>query len=193
MLENLDKYDVILASKSPRRQELLAGMGVKFRVMTRDVVEDYPPSLPAVDVPAFLSRKKASAFEKNELPENYLVIASDTVVIIDNQILGKPKDADDATRMLRLLSGQTHKVVSGVTIKTKDVTETFSAVSDVTFNILNDNEIHFYIEKYRPFDKAGAYGLQEWIGYIGVSAVKGSFYNVMGLPTQMLYQTLKKF
>ncbi len=193
MLENLDKYDVILASKSPRRQELLAGMGVKFRVMTRDVVEDYPPSLPAVDVPAFLSRKKASAFEKNELPENYLVIASDTVVIIDNQILGKPKDADDATRMLRLLSGQTHKVVSGVTIKTKDVTETFSAVSDVTFNILNDNEIHFYIKKYRPFDKAGAYGVQEWIGYIGVSAVKGSFYNVMGLPTQMLYQTLKKF
>lgn len=193
MLENLDKYDVILASKSPRRQELLAGMGVKFRVMTRDVVEDYPPSLPAVDVPAFLSRKKASAFEINELPENYLVIASDTVVIIDNQILGKPKDADDATRMLRLLSGQTHKVVSGVTIKTKDVTETFSAVSDVTFNILNDNEIHFYIEKYRPFDKAGAYGVQEWIGYIGVSAVKGSFYNVMGLPTQMLYQTLKKF
>lgn len=193
MLENLDKYDVILASKSPRRQELLAGMGVKFRVMTRDVVEDYPPSLPAVDVPAFLSRKKASAFEINELPENYLVIASDTVVIIDNQILGKPKDADDATRMLRLLSGQTHKVVSGVTIKTKDVTETFSAVSDVTFNILNDNEIHFYIEKYRPFDKAGAYGVQEWVGYIGVSAVKGSFYNVMGLPTQMLYQTLKKF
>lgn len=193
MLENLDKYDVILASKSPRRQELLAGMGVKFRVMTRDVVEDYPPLLPAVDVPAFLSRKKASAFEKNELPENYLVIASDTVVIIDNQILGKPKDTDDATRMLRLLSGQTHKVVSGVTIKTKDVTETFSAVSDVTFNILNDNEIHFYIEKYRPFDKAGAYGVQEWVGYIGVSAVKGSFYNVMGLPTQMLYQTLKKF
>lgn len=193
MLENLDKYDVILASKSPRRQELLAGMGVKFRVMTCDVVEDYPSSLPAVDVPAFLSRKKASAFEKNELPENYLVIASDTVVIIDNQILGKPKDADDATRMLRLLSGRTHKVVSGVTIKTKDVTETFSAVSDVTFNILNDNEIHFYIEKYRPFDKAGAYGVQEWIGYIGVSAVKGSFYNVMGLPTQMLYQTLKKF
>lgn len=193
MLENLDKYDVILASKSPRRQELLAGMGVKFRVMTRDVVEDYPPSLPAVDVPAFLSRKKASAFEINELPENYLVIASDTVVIIDNQILGKPKDADDATRMLRLISGQTHKVVSGVTIKTKDVTETFSAVSDVTFNILNDNEIHFYIEKYRPFDKAGAYGVQEWVGYIGVSAVKGSFYNVMGLPTQMLYQTLKKF
>lgn len=193
MLENLDKYDVILASKSPRRQELLAGMGVKFRVMTRDVVEDYPPLLPAVDVPAFLSRKKASAFEINELPENYLVIASDTVVIIDNHIVGKPKDADDATRMLRLLSGRTHKVVSGVTIKTKDVTETFSAVSDVTFNILNDNEIHFYIEKYRPFDKAGAYGVQEWIGYIGVSAVKGSFYNVMGLPTQMLYQTLKKF
>lgn len=193
MLENLEKYDVILASKSPRRQELLAGMGIKFRVMTRNVVEDYPSSLPAVDVPAFLSRKKASAFEINELPENYLVIASDTVVIIDNQILGKPKDADDATRMLRLLSGQIHKVVSGVTIKTKDVTETFSAVSDVTFNILNDNEIHFYIEKYRPFDKAGAYGVQEWIGYIGVSAVKGSFYNVMGLPTQMLYQTLKKF
>lgn len=193
MLENLDKYDVILASKSPRRQELLAGMGVKFRVMTRDVVEDYPPSLPAVDVPAFLSRKKASAFEINELTENYLVIASDTVVIIDNQILGKPKDTDDAARMLRLLSGRTHKVVSGVTIKTKDVTETFSAVSDVTFNILNDNEIHFYIEKYHPFDKAGAYGVQEWVGYIGVSAVKGSFYNVMGLPTQMLYQTLKKF
>ncbi len=193
MLENLDKYDVILASKSPRRQELLAEMGVKFRVMTRDVVEDFPSSLPAADVPAFLSRKKAAAFEKNELPENHLIIASDTVVIIDNQILGKPKDADDATRMLRLLSGKTHEVVSGVTIKTKDITETFSAVSDVSFNTLNDNEIRFYIEKYHPFDKAGAYGVQEWIGYIGVSAVKGSFYNVMGLPTQMLYQTLKKF
>ena len=141
----------------------------------------------------FLSLKKAKAFEDAELPENYMVITADTVVIVENEILGKPKDRDDAVRMMNLLSGKVHKVVTGVTVHTKEKTKTFSVISKVTFETLDNQEVNYYIDNFKPYDKAGAYGVQEWIGYIGVSNVEGSYYNVMGLPTQKLYKVLKEF
>ncbi len=186
-------YNIILASKSPRRQSLLAEMGYEFSVHTHDIVEDYPETLPKAQVPEYLSLKKANAFTEEELPKDYLIIASDTVVIVDDKILGKPRDYNDAKDMLRSLSGKTHQVVSGVTLRSANKIDTFSAVSNVTFAELSDEEIDFYLEKYKPFDKAGAYGVQEWIGFIGVKSLEGSFYNVMGLPTHLLYQHLKKF
>ena len=193
MLDNLKKYNIVLASKSPRRQELLKGIGVDFTILTKEVDESYPSRLPAIDVAPFLSLKKAKAFEDAELPENYMVITADTIVIVENEILGKPKDRDDAVRMIRLLSGKAHKVVTGVTVHTKEKTKTFSVTSKVAFESLDNHEISYYIDNFKPYDKAGAYGVQEWIGYIGVSNVEGSYYNVMGLPTQRLYKVLKEF
>lgn len=193
MLDNLKKYNIILASKSPRRQELLKGIGVDFSILTKEVDESFPSKLPLIDVAPFLSLKKAKAFEDSELPENYMVITADTVVIVENEILGKPKDRDDAIRMMNLLSGKAHKVVTGVTVHTKEKTKTFSVTSKVTFETLDNQEIDYYIDNFKPYDKAGAYGVQEWIGYIGVSNVEGSYYNVMGLPTQRLYKVLKEF
>ncbi len=193
MLENIKKYNVVLASKSPRRQELLKGLGVDFTVLTKDVDESYPSKLPPIDVAPYLSWKKAKAFEDQELPDDFMVITADTVVIAGDEILGKPKDRDDALRMLSLLSGKTHRVVTGVTIHTKETSKTFSVVSKVIFDLLDCQEIEYYVDNYRPFDKAGAYGIQEWIGYIGVSGVEGSYFNVMGLPTHKLYKVLKKF
>jgi septum formation protein len=193
MLDNLKKYNIVLASKSPRRQELLKGIGVDFSILTKEVDESFPSKLPLIDVAPFLSLKKAKAFEDSELPENYMVITADTVVIVENEILGKPKDRDDAIRMMNLLSGKAHKVVTGVTVHTKEKTKTFSVTSKVTFETLDNQEIDYYIDNFKPYDKAGAYGVQEWIGYIGVSNVEGSYYNVMGLPTQRLYKVLKEF
>lgn len=193
MLDNLKKYNIVLASKSPRRQELLKGIGVDFTILTKEVDENYPQRLPAIDVAPFLSLKKAKAFEVAELPDNYMVITADTVVIVENEILGKPKDRDDAVRMMNLLSGKVHKVVTGVTVHTKEKTKTFSVISKVTFETLDNQEVDYYIDNFKPYDKAGAYGVQEWIGYIGVSNVEGSYYNVMGLPTQRLYKVLKEF
>ena len=193
MLDNLKKYNIVLASKSPRRQELLKGIGVEFAILTKEVDESYPSRLPSIDVAPFLSLKKAKAFEDAELPENYMVITADTVVIVENEILGKPKDHDDAVRMMNLLSGKVHKVVTGVTVHTKEKTKTFSVTSKVTFETLDNQEVNYYIDNFKPYDKAGAYGVQEWIGYIGVSNVEGSYYNVMGLPTQKLYKVLKDF
>ena len=193
MLDNLRKYNIVLASKSPRRQELLKGIGVDFTILTKEVDESYSSRLPLIDVAPFLSLKKAKAFEDAELPEDYLVITADTVVIVENEILGKPKDRDDAVRMLNLLSGKAHKVVTGVTVHTKDKTKTFSVTSKVEFEQLEPQEIDYYVDELKPYDKAGAYGVQEWIGYIGVCNVEGSYYNVMGLPTQKLYKVLKSF
>ncbi|MBR6774150.1 MAG: septum formation protein Maf [Bacteroidales bacterium] len=193
MLNNLKKYNIILASKSPRRQELLKGIGIDFSVLTKEVDESYSKNVPVYDVAPFLSLKKAKAFDDNELPENYMIITADTVVIVNDVILGKPEDEDDARRMLRLLSGKKHSVVTGVTIHTKDKTKTFSATSKVSFDYLDEDEIDFYVNNFKPFDKAGSYGIQEWIGYIGVNSVEGSYFNVMGLPTQKLYQMLKRF
>ena len=193
MLTNLKKYHIILASKSPRRQELLRGMGVDFEILTKETPEDYPTDLPLDEVPKYLSLQKSLAFTDEELPADYLLITSDTVVICEGEILGKPKDREDATRMLRLLSGKTHHVVTGVTVRSVEKTESFAVRSDVTFAQLDTDEIDYYIENCLPFDKAGAYGIQEWIGYVGISGLEGSFYNVMGLPTRKLYQCLKTF
>ena len=193
MLSNLNKYNIILASKSPRRQELLRGMGVKFTILTKETPENFPAEMPLDKVPEFLSQQKSMAFDETELPENYLVITSDTVVIAENEILGKPKDRDDALRMLSLLSGKTHHVVTGVTVRTAKKVKTFAVKSKVTFANLDVEEMAYYVDNYHPYDKAGAYGIQEWIGYVGITGLNGSFYNVMGLPTRRLYQVLKSF
>ena len=193
MLSNLKKYQIILASKSPRRQELLRGMGVKFEILTKETPEDYPADLPLDEVPKYLSLQKSLAFTDDELPADYLLITSDTVVICEGEILGKPKDRKDAARMLQLLSRKTHHVVTGVTVRSVEKTESFAVRSNVTFAELDAEEIDYYIEHCKPYDKAGAYGIQEWIGYVGISGLEGSFYNVMGLPTRRLYQVLKSF
>lgn len=192
ILGHLDKYKIVLASKSPRRQELLRGMGVHFVTITKETPEDYP-DMPFEEVPEYLSRQKSLAFIDDELPENFLLITADTVVIAENEILGKPTDKADALRMLQLLSGRTHHVVTGVTVRSKDKMISFSATSQVTFALLDMEEMEHYVDQYQPYDKAGAYGIQEWIGYVGISGLQGSFYNVMGLPTRKLYQTLKEF
>ena len=192
ILEHLNRYTVVLASKSPRRQELLKGMGVKFVTLTKETREEHP-EMPFEKVPEYLSRQKSLAFTDDELPEGFLLITADTVVIAENEILGKPKDRADAIRMMHILSGKSHHVVTGVTVRSKDKIETFSANSEVTFAPLDEEEMAYYVDQYKPYDKAGAYGIQEWIGYVGISGLHGSFYNVMGLPTRMLYQTLKNF
>ena len=193
MLENLKKYNIVLASKSPRRQELMKGIGLEFSVITKDVDESYPSNMSVYDVAPFLSLKKAKAFNDDELPENYMVITADTVVIVDDMILGKPKDEADARGMLGRISGKKHSVITGVTVRTSDKVKTFSVVSKVSFETLDQEEIDYYVNNFRPYDKAGAYGIQEWIGYIGVNHVEGSYFNVMGLPTQKLYKMLKTF
>lgn len=193
MLENLKKYNIVLASKSPRRQELMKGVGLEFSVMTKDVDESYPSNMSVYDVAPYLSVKKAKAFNEDELPENYMVITADTVVIVDDEILGKPKDTEGAYEMLNKISGKKHSVITGVTIRTSDKVKTFSVVSKVSFETLDKEEIEYYVNNFKPYDKAGAYGIQEWIGYIGVNHVEGSYFNVMGLPTQKLYKMLKTF
>ena len=191
MLDNLKKYDIVLASNSPRRRELLSGLGVNFRVETvSGLDESYDPNMPLSQVAAFLSQKKASAYS---LAPNELIITADTIVLASGEVLGKPHDRDDAHRMLRLLAGATHEVITGVTVATSSRSVTFSNVTRVTFDPLTDDEIYHYIDHFAPFDKAGAYGIQEWIGFMGVKAIDGCFYNVMGLPVNHLYTTLKTF
>jgi septum formation protein len=193
MLENLKKYNIVLASKSPRRQELLKGIGIDFSVLTKDVDESYAPNISVYDVAPYLSVKKAKAFNEEELPDNYMVITADTVVVVNDMILGKPKNKEEAHEMLNLISGKKHSVITGVTIRTSDKVKTFSVVSKVSFEVLEQDEIEYYVNNFKPYDKAGAYGIQEWIGYVGVSHVEGSYFNVMGLPTQKLYNMLKTF
>ena len=168
-------------------------MGVDFEILTKETPEDYPEDLPLDEVPKYLSLQKSLAFGDEDLPTGFLLITSDTVVICEGEILGKPKDRDDAVRMLQLLSGKTHHVVTGVTVRSSEKTESFAVRSDVTFAQLDPEEIDYYVDRYQPYDKAGAYGIQEWIGYVGISGLEGSFYNVMGLPTRKLYQCLKSF
>ena len=191
MLENIKKYKVILASASPRRRELLAGLDIDFEVRTLpDVDESFPATLQGGDIPLYISKKKADAY-LSLMSEEELVITADTIVWLDGKALGKPVDVADAHRMLREMSGKTHSVFTGVTITTKQVQRSFVACSQVTFAELTDEEIGYYIEKYRPMDKAGSYGVQEWVGYIGISGIDGSYFNVMGLPVQRLYNELK--
>ena len=188
----LEQYNIILGSGSPRRKELLAGLGLHFQVLVRkNVSEDYPADLSAEDVAQYIAEEKMSAYS-DLLAGNTIVITADTVVICENSILGKPKDAADAYNMLRLLSGKTHQVTTGVCIATAEWKTSFHVTTNVTFKELADDEIHYYIDNYKPFDKAGAYGIQEWIGYIGVTALEGSYFNVMGLPVQRIYESLRK-
>ena len=192
MLDNLKKYKVILASASPRRRELLAGLDVDFEVRTLpDVDESFPAELQGGDIPLYISRKKADAY-RAFMADDELVITADTIVWLDGAALGKPVDEEDARRMIRNMAGKTHSVFTGVSITTKEQQYSFVAQSDVTFSELTDDEIEYYVQKYRPMDKAGAYGAQEWIGYIGMSNIVGSYFNVMGLPVQRLYSELKK-
>ena len=192
MLDNIKKYKIVLASNSPRRRELLAGLGVDFEVrVLRDVDESYPETgMDACDIPLYVASKKADA-NMACMDDDELLITADTMVIVDNEVLGKPADADDAKRMLRLLSGRTHHVVTGVCLVTKAVRREFMVSTDVTFKVLTNDEIDYYIATFHPFDKAGAYGIQEWIGYIGVTGLDGSYFNVMGLPVQRIYNELR--
>lgn len=191
MLENLKKYDIVLGSNSPRRRELLNDMGLTFRVEAiKGIDESYPASLPVEEIPVYLARIKA---EGHPLGENELLITADTVVVLDETVLGKPDGEADAHRMLRALSGRAHRVISGVCVTTCERSVSFADTSIVHFAELTDEEIDYYIKHYRPLDKAGAYGIQEWIGNIGISGINGDFYNVMGLPTRKLYQLLKSF
>lgn len=185
-------YRIFLASNSPRRKDLLSGLGIPFEVRVNgDIDESYPSDLPPEAIPLHISRKKAAAYLQT-MSADELIITADTVVVASGEILGKPADASDAHRMLRLLSGTTHQVITGVCLTTTDHQVAFSVTTDVTFKDLSDEEIHYYIDHYRPYDKAGAYGIQEWIGYIGVTGLHGSYFNVMGLPIQRIYEELRK-
>ena len=182
---------LILASKSPRRQELLKGLDLEFEVRVKSGVgESYPANIPAEAVPEYISKEKAAAYD---IADDEILLTADTVVILNGEIMGKPEDAEAARAMLHRLSGNTHHVVTGVSIKTTRESESFSDVTAVTFRQLTDEEIDYYIEHYKPYDKAGAYGVQEWIGYIGVTHIDGSFCNVMGLPVERVYEELQKF
>ena len=186
-----DKYRVVLASNSPRRKELLAGLGMPFEVRVLDGIdESYPDTMPVSEVALHIAGLKADAY-RTTMASDELIITADTVVIVGDEILGKPHSEADAIRMLKLLSGRTQQVTTGVCLIAEGWEKRFSVTTDVTFKSLSDEEIHYYIDNYKPFDKAGAYGIQEWIGYIGVTALKGSYYNVMGLPVQRIYEALQ--
>lgn len=186
-------YHIVLGSASPRRKELLEKMGFSFETKVLDTDETYPPTLDKDGVPEYIAVKKSMAFNLNDFPENTLVITADTVVILEKQIFGKPIDREQAVRMLYALSGQTHRVVTGVCLRSKEKEKVFSVESEVTFRVLSLEEIEYYVDEYKPFDKAGSYGLQEWIGYVALERLEGSFFNVMGLPTQRLYRALMDF
>ena len=184
---------IILASNSPRRRELLASLGFDFSVDTgTSFIEDYSPDTPYVKVPELMSQGKSHGFHR-ELSPDEILVTSDTMVLCGTEILGKPSDRDDAVRMLKLLSGREHQVITAVTIRSAEQEKTFSVSSNVYFKDLSDSEIDYYIDNFKPFDKAGAYGIQEWIGYIGITGIEGSFYNVMGFPTQRFFEELKAF
>lgn len=192
LLKELQNRKVILASQSPRRHELLAGMGVVFEVMKTDVEETYDPSWNPEEIVMHLSKLKLSTIDMSQYPIDTIFIACDTIVVINGQIIGKPKDEKDAKRMLRMLSCNTHTVYSGLTVATPQKQLTDYRSTDVVFETLSDEMIQYYIDTYKPFDKAGSYGVQEWIGRVGIREVRGSFYNVMGLPTRLLWQMLEQ-
>lgn len=189
----VNDYKIILASNSPRRRELLAGLGIEFEVrVLPGIDESYPASMPAEETAEYIAGKKAAAY-RQVMADDELVITADTVVIVGDEVLGKPADTQMAAQMLRKLSGRTHQVMTGVCMTTSEQTVSFSVKTDVTFKQLADDEIEYYIKKYQPLDKAGAYGIQEWIGYIGCTGLNGSYYNVMGLPVQRIYTELQRF
>ena len=190
---NIKDYHIILASNSPRRRELLRGLDLAFDVrVLPDIAENFPETIEPKDVAEYISKVKANAY-LDTITEKELVLTADTVVIIDREILGKPHDAEQAKAMLHKISGRKHQVVTGVCLTTKERQHSFSVSTDVTFKEHSDAEINYYVETYEPFDKAGAYGIQEWIGYVGVTSLEGSYFNVMGLPVQRIWTELNKF
>ena len=182
---------LILASNSPRRQQLMHDIGFEFTVKVKDTNEDFPETMPPEEVPAYLARKKAEAF-RDEM-ENQIILTADTIVVINNEILNKPKDTTEATEMLRKLSGRQHQVITGVCVMTTENTETFIDITQVFFRELTDFEIDYYIKTYKPFDKAGAYGVQDFIGMVGIPRMEGSYFTVMGLPVHKVYEALRRY
>jgi septum formation protein len=192
MLSHLNCYNIILASLSPRREELLRGLNIPFEVKVIDIEETYPSQLVGVDIPMYLAEKKADVYLEL-MDENTLLITADTIVWHEGRVFGKPKDKAEATKMLNSLSGKTHQVITGVCISTLSRRKTFHVISEVRFARLLPDEIEYYLQNFQPYDKAGSYGIQEWIGYIGVEHIEGSYFNVMGLPIQRLYSELKRW
>jgi len=192
LLENLRDYKIYLASQSPRRRALLSDMDIDFEILRTDVEEKYDTSLAPEEVVQFLSRLKLSTVDFSHYAPETIFIACDTIVVVDGIIIGKPRDEQEAVAMIRQLSGRTHTVLSGLTVATPQQMLTDYRASEVTFEQLADEEINYYVQRYRPLDKAGAYGVQEWIGCMGIKSINGSFYNVMGLPTCLLWDMLKK-
>ncbi len=194
MFENIKKYRIVLASQSPRRQELLFITGIPFSVESGNSgPENYPENLPVADIALYLARQKQKAWHKYWGLQGQIVITADTIVALGETVLGKPADRDDACQMLWLLSGNIHQVITGVVLKSFDKEVTFSAVTHVSFKVLSAEQIEYYVDKYKPFDKAGAYGIQEWIGLTGVDRIDGSYFNVVGLPVDTLFDELRKF
>ena len=192
LLKNISHYNIILGSQSPRRKELMAGLNLKFEVVEIDVEENYSNQYSGVDIPMYLAEKKANAY-KPQMDEQTMLITADTIVWHQGKVLGKPVDREDAFRMLQTLSGKTHQVITGVCISTQQRKKTFHVISEVRFTHITETEINYYLDNYKPYDKAGAYGVQEWIGFVGVEHINGSYFNVMGLPVQRLYNELKRW
>lgn len=190
--EKLERYNVVLVSQSPRRRELLKGLEVDFTSTSVDTDESYPATLEGAQIPLYIAEQKAEAYMP-QMSDDTLAITADTVVLVAGKVLGKPADAKEARQMLQMLSGNVHQVITGVCIFTKGKRRSFHALSEVTFAALSAEEIDHYIEVYKPFDKAGSYGVQEWIGYIAMEKIVGSYFNVMGLPVQRLYKELNQF
>jgi len=188
----LPNFNYFLASKSPRRQELLKSLGINFEVLINNGNENYPDNLTKEEIPVFLAELKASHY-LNNLKENDLLITADTIVWFNGEVLGKPANEKDAIETLQKLSGHEHQVISGVCLTSLHKQKSFFSISNVRFKELSLSEIEYYVSEYKPFDKAGAYGIQEWIGYIGITHIEGSFYNVMGLPVQQLYTEIQNF
>lgn len=192
MLDNLKNYKIILASGSPRRKDLLSGLGLDYEIrLLPGIDESFPESLVGEDIPLYIANEKADAYLPS-LQEKELLITADTIVWLDGSVLGKPSDKGQAIEMLQRLSGKKHQVITGVCLTTTEFRHSFATVTEVTFDTLTDDEIRYYVENYLPLDKAGAYGIQEWIGFIGVKSINGSYFNVMGLPIQRLYKELSK-
>lgn len=193
MLENLKKYEIILGSKSPRRQQLLKELGLQFSILTYETDEDFSEHLKKEEIPVYLSQKKASAYIKELNDEKNLIITSDTIVWINNGALNKPADKNEAIQMLETLSDNCHQVYTGVTLSNKKKSVSFYEITNVYFKKLSSEEINYYIDNFKPYDKAGSYGVQEWMGYVGMKRIEGCFFNVMGLPLSKLYTELENF
>jgi septum formation protein len=192
IIDKLNEYKIVLASRSPRRQQLLLELGLKFDVKIKEYDETYPEGLNGEEIARFVAYGKAASFI-NEISHNEIIIAADTIVWCNDKVLGKPLNHEDATYILKEISGNTHEVITGVSLRSQSKVLTFSESTKVTFETITEEEIYYYIEKYRPYDKAGAYGIQEWIGIIACSHIDGSYFNVVGLPVQRLYKELQLF